>query len=199
MDPRHCGAALERVQKRRLRRHSGNATEPRSIEHFVANPLPAGQEFPRGLLAGLDMATGVDALALTYATAVAGVAYGARETVNVLKREGFPIERIVISGGAAASPLVRQWVADATGMPVLVPECSEPVLLGAAMLGSIASGRFASVADAASAMVRNRAEVTPDPNMRALHDAKFRAFEDLQATGRRLRAIMGAAVRPPAG
>ena len=47
---------------------------------------------------------------------------------------------MVISGGASRSPLVRQIVADTTGLTVALPSTAEPVLLGAAMLGAVAGG-----------------------------------------------------------
>ena len=50
---------------------------------------------------------------------------------------------IVMGGGAGRSPLVRQIMADTTGLTVALPQTQEPVLLGAAMLGAVAGGAFA--------------------------------------------------------
>lgn len=43
-------------------------------------------------------------------------------------------------------------MADATGLPIIIPDESESVLLGSAMLGASASGRFASLTEAMAAM-----------------------------------------------
>ena len=49
---------------------------------------------------------------------------------------------MVISGGAAQSPLVRQIMADTTGLAVALPATPEPVLLGSAMLGAVAAQKL---------------------------------------------------------
>ena len=63
-------------------------------------------------------------------------------------RTAIQCELMVISGGAARSPLVRQIMADTTGLAVALPATPEPVLLGAAMLGAVAAEAYASIADA---------------------------------------------------
>ena len=74
-------------------------------------------------------------------------------SIRLLERNGFVCDALVASGGAARSALVRQIVADAIGRPVAAPETSEPVLLGAAMLGAVAAGRRTLV-EAMSTMSR---------------------------------------------
>ena len=59
---------------------------------------------------------------------------------------------MVISGGAGRSPLVRQIMADTTGLTIAVPETQEPVLLGAAMLGAVAAKSRGSIGEAMAAM-----------------------------------------------
>ena len=43
--------------------------------------------------------------------------------------------------------LVRQLLADATGLPVVTTEAEEPVLLGSAMLGAVALVRYRNRGD----------------------------------------------------
>jgi hypothetical protein len=59
---------------------------------------------------------------------------------------------IVISGGAGQLPLVRQLLADATGVAVAASRSAEPVLLGAAILGAVAAGGYPNLATAMPAM-----------------------------------------------
>ena len=61
---------------------------------------------------------------------------------------GAPIQRIVISGGAGRSPLIRQLLADATGVEVAASASEEPVLLGAAILGAVAGEAFSNISAA---------------------------------------------------
>jgi D-ribulokinase len=59
---------------------------------------------------------------------------------------------MVIGGGAGRSSLVRQIMADTTGLSVAVPETQEPVLLGAAMLGAVAGRAYGSIGEAMASM-----------------------------------------------
>ncbi len=56
-----------------------------------------------------------------------------------------------------------QMHADATGLEVVVNECSEGPLLGAACLAAVGAGHFSDVPSAVAAMVRPAQRVLPDP------------------------------------
>ena len=101
---------------------------------------------------------------------------------------GAPIEQVVISGGAGRSDLVRQLLADATGKPLVATKAEEPVMLGAAMLGAVAGKRFDDVAMAMAGMSRvDRTYVPAKGAIAEAHEARFRAFERLQAVARETR------------
>ncbi len=97
---------------------------------------------------------------------------------------------ILVVAGCAHAPQTRQLLADATGLPVEITECPEPVLLGSAMLGAVAGGVFADLATAMPAMSRIAATCAPDSGTRALQDARYRAFVTLQRTAREIRAAI---------
>jgi D-ribulokinase len=99
---------------------------------------------------------------------------------------------MVASGGAARSPLVRQIMADCTGLSVAVPETPEPVLLGSAMLAAVAAGRHGSLVEAMPAMSRLAGSVTPtsDGRLKAFHAAKRRVFDGLRGMDRMAREEM---------
>ena len=79
-------------------------------------------------------------------------------------------------------------VADAVGLPVAASQSPEPVLLGAAMLGAVAAGRYADFSSAMPAMSRLGEVFRPATGaMRAWHDKRYEAFLALQAVGRSIR------------
>ncbi|WP_306262974.1 FGGY-family carbohydrate kinase [Pararhizobium sp. IMCC21322] len=45
------------------------------------------------------------------------------------------MERIVISGSAGRSGVIRQLLADTTGVAIVAPDTEQPALLGSANLG----------------------------------------------------------------
>jgi D-ribulokinase len=83
---------------------------------------------------------------------------------------------------------VRQLFADATGLPVAASQSPEPVLLGAAMLGAVASGHYPDLSTAMPAMSRLGDIFQPATGaMREWHDQRYEAFLALQTVGRSIR------------
>jgi D-ribulokinase len=159
-----------------------------SILDFAGNRSPLADPSARGLLTGISLSDDFRSLERSYIAAVLGVAYGARLIFATLAAAGIRTDQIVISGGAAKSAVVRQLLADATGFPVARAMSPEPVLLGAAMLGAVASGVKAGLPDARQDMIRLKDVVHPDPGMTRFHDWKFGAYRTLQNAERQIWA-----------
>jgi len=78
-----------------------------------------------------------------------------------------------------------------------LPATTEPVLLGAAMLGAVASGAFASLDVAMTAMSRLGALTrATGPDMSRFHAAKRRVYEQMRRLDRDSRAAMQALELP---
>jgi L-ribulokinase len=92
------------------------------------------------------------------------------------------VRKFVATGGLPHhNPLVVQVYADVLGEPVTVHPSRQGPALGAAILGALAAGAFASPGDAIRAMaVRKGAAVfQPDPSDRAAYDALYREYRRL--------------------
>lgn len=157
------------------------------VPEFLGNRAPFADPHARAVIMGQGMETDVDSLVALYVAGICGLGYGLRQIIETQAAHGAPVASISTSGGAGAHPLNRQLLADATGLPVEVTECPEPVLLGSAMLGAVAGGVFADLATAMPAMSRVAARCAPDPASRALQDARYAAFLALQSTAREIR------------
>ncbi len=158
------------------------------VPEFLGNRAPFADPQARAVIAGLGMDRDLSSLVALYIAGVCGVAYGLRQIIEAQTAAGAPIDRVVISGGGGRLDLVRQLIADATGKPVLATGAEEPVLLGAAMLGSVAAGAFAEVRAAMAGMSQAGTTFAPDAGaMAAVHRSRFRAFEQLQGLARQLR------------
>jgi D-ribulokinase len=165
------------------------------VPEFLGNRSPHADPEARAVIAGLDMDEDIDSLARLYLAGLCGLGYGARQIVDALAKQGAELDMIVVSGGAGQSPLVRQVMADATGLTIAVPETTEPVLLGAAILGAVAGGAFDGTVAAIDAMSRLASEHRPaGGKAAAIHDAKYGVFLRLQATDRQARELIAAAL-----
>jgi D-ribulokinase len=165
------------------------------VPEFLGNRSPNADPDARAIIAGLDMDEDLDSLARLYLAGLCGLGYGARQIVEALAEQGAEIDTIVVSGGAGQSPLVRQIMADATGLTIAIPETGEPVLLGAAILGAVAAGAFPHAGDAIDRMSRLSAEQRPaGGTAAAIHDAKYKVFLALQEADRAARKLVAAAL-----
>lgn len=94
----------------------------------------------------------------------------------------------MISGGAGQHDLVRQVLADSTGVTVVATEAEEPVLLGSAILAAVAGGLHGSIPLAMAAMSRPKQSFPPSAGRHiAKHNARYEAFKTLQSAARLLR------------
>jgi D-ribulokinase len=158
------------------------------VPEFLGNRAPLADPHARAVIAGLGMEDDLNSLVALYIAGICSIGYGLRQIIEAQAMAGAPIERVIISGGAGRLDLVRQLLADTTGKPVLATQAEEPVLLGAAMLGGVAGGLFDDVRSAMARMSQISKIYKPAVGaIAALHEARFRAFKQLQSVAREIR------------
>jgi D-ribulokinase len=159
------------------------------LPDFLGNRSPFADTRARGAVLGLDLDETEASLHALYVAGLCGLAQGLAQVMRALEAGGFVFDALVACGGAARGGLVRQIVADVCGRRVVSAETTEPVLLGAAMLGAVAAGRH-DLAGAMRAMSRLGQIVEPSGGeIAALHARKRLAFETLQRAERDIRAL----------
>jgi FGGY-family pentulose kinase len=157
------------------------------------NRSPRADPTLRGMVSGLKLSSSVDALSLLYLATIQGIGYGTRHIIETMNASGYRIETIVACGGDTKNAVFLREHADATGCRVLLPEEPEAVLLGSAILGAVASGRYESVSRAMSAMTRPARILEPGSGtIRSFHDAKYEVFRQLHHDQLAYRKIMSA-------
>ncbi|MBR1249920.1 hypothetical protein JQ609_23695 [Bradyrhizobium sp. AUGA SZCCT0169] len=122
------------------------------LPEFLGNRSPFADPYSRAVVAGMDLDADIGSMERLFVAGLCGLAYGLADVVDAFRAHGVDSDMMVISGGAGRSPLVRQIMADTTGLAVAVPETPEPVLLGAAMLGAVAAKSRGSIGEAMAAM-----------------------------------------------
>ncbi len=159
------------------------------VPDLMGNRAPFADPAATGVMTGLTSAKDLDDLVATYVAAVFGVGYGLRQIMDVQTQHGVAPQSIVVSGGAGESASVKQMLSDASGYPIMSTTSTEPVLLGAAMLGTVASRSYPSIETAMAKMSKIDQQFFPAGGAIAdQHAARFTAFLDLQRVDRTLRA-----------
>ncbi|HET9956876.1 MAG TPA: FGGY-family carbohydrate kinase [Polyangiaceae bacterium] len=160
---------------------------------FHGNRSPRADATLRGMVSGLKLSDSLDSLALLYLATIQGIAHGTRHILWALEQQGYRIETILACGGDTKNPLFLREHADITGCTIALPREPEAVLLGAAMLGSVACGRYATVVDAMRAMSAPGSSVAPRPTFAAYHERKHEVFHRMYLDQLAYRDLMESA------
>jgi xylulokinase len=164
------------------------AWEP-GTERLLFQPYLQGERTPhadpdaRGAFVGLTSRH--DRGALVRAT-LEGVAYGLRDSLELLRSLGVEAEAGRVSGGGARSELWLRIVASVLGLPLERTEVEEGAAYGAALLGGVKAGVFTDAHEAVAACVRVRDRIEPDPEWQAAYEDGYARYRELYPTLRRI-------------
>ncbi|EHA98997.1 FGGY carbohydrate kinase domain-containing protein [Heterocephalus glaber] len=139
---------------------------------------------------GLTLSQDLDDLAILYLATVQAIAFGTRFIIEAMEAAGHSISTLFLCGGLSKNPLFVQMHADITGMPVVLSQEVESVLVGAALLGACASGDFASVQEAMTRMSKVGKVMFPRHEDKKYYDKKYQVFRKLVEHQKEYSVIM---------
>ncbi len=185
-------ARVEALAKAENCGHSSELTRELHIQpDFHGNRSPLADPTLRGIISGLTLSSTADDLARLYLATIQAVAYGTRHIIETMNECGYGISTVFVCGGGTKNPLFLREHADITGCQMVLPREPEAVLLGAAVLGAVASGQFPTVMAAMQAM--NAAGKIIEPaqgRTAAYHRRKYEVYLRLHADFLDYRQIM---------
>jgi xylulokinase len=162
---------------------------PPGAEGVLFAPYLAGERTPhadpdvRGAFSGLALRH--DRGALVRAV-LEGVAYGLRDSLELLRELGVRPTFGRVSGGGARSELWRRIVASVLELPLETTAAEEGSAYGAALLAGCRSGTFSDPVEAADRSVHPRDRVEPVPEWVAAYAAGYDRFRRLYPALRQL-------------
>lgn len=161
------------------------------LPYFHGNRSPRANPNLTGILTGLKLSRTPEDMALHYLATVQAIALGTRHIIETMNQSGYSIDTIMASGGGTKNPVFVQEHANATGCAMLLPEESEAMLLGSAMLGTVAAGLYETLPEAMNAMSRAGKTVTPQTNeIKRYYDRKYRVFREMYHDYMKYRQMM---------
>ncbi len=146
------------------------------LPYLMGERSPHNDSLVRGGFFGLSLDTTRADMTLAV---LEGVAFAIRDSFEVAKSLGIKIERTKICGGGAKSPLWKKIIANVLNIKVDVIAAEEGPALGGAMLAAVACGEYASVKDAADAIVKVVDTVEPDAQLVEKYNEKYAHFVKL--------------------
>ncbi len=155
---------------------------PNRGEELIFLPYLSGERAPiwnpdaKGVLFGLTLESSRNRVARAV---VEGVCLALRDVLEVMGESGGEAAVIRVTGGPSESSLLNQMKADVTGVKVEVPTTHEAELVGLAIIGNTALGRFSSLTEGAQEMVRVGESYLPNEKMKATYDHLFKRYRSL--------------------
>jgi len=108
-----------------------------------------------------------------------GVAYGLRDSLELVRDFGLEIEQVRGSGGGARSELWRQILADVFATELVTINVTEGAAYGAALLAGVGTGIYSSVEEACDATIRVVTSTEPKSEHVGLYNAYYAVYRSL--------------------
>lgn len=155
------------------------------LPYLMGERSPINDTNARGTFLGMTMDT--TRADLTQAV-LEGVAFAIRDSVEVARSLGIDIRSSKICGGGARSPLWKKMIANILNVELECLECEQGPGMGGAMLAMVACGAYETVQAACDAIVRVASRVTPEPELAARYEKRYRQFQKIYPACKQLFA-----------
>jgi xylulokinase len=110
-----------------------------------------------------------------------GVLFSLRDALEVMRELGVRPTTVVATGGGSASPIWLRLQADVYNTEIRSTVIHEGAAYGAALLGHVAAGTFASVNEAVQVVRTMQDAIEPDPRAARTYDSSFELYRALYA------------------
>jgi xylulokinase len=157
---------------------------PTGAEGLMFLPYLTGERTPypdpsaRGVFFGITRRSDRNAFARAV---LEGVAYGLRDSFEIMREMNLPIREVRASGGGARSPFWRQIQSDVTGLQHVTINVDEGPALGVALLAGVGTGVYPSVEAACRAVIKVEDSTETCSVNHAAYDQFYGVYRSLYA------------------
>ena len=158
------------------------ATVPPGSEGLLFLPYLTGERTPhpdpmaRGAFVGLTVR---HTKAHMGRAVLEGVAFGLRDSLEILKGMGVSIGNVRASGGGARSEVWRQIQADIFDLPLTTINIDEGPALGVALLAGVGTGLYSSIEEACSTVIKVSGQTPARPEAAAAYEKYYEVYRAL--------------------
>jgi xylulokinase len=155
---------------------------PASGQQVIFLPYLMGERTPypnpdaRGTFIGLTPTTNRGHLTRAI---LEGVAFGLKDSLEILQQMKIPVAEIRVIGGGSKSDFWLQIIANIFGLPVSRINTDQGGALGAAILAAVGAGAFDSVETACAQIVSTTHPITPLPDEVSRYESQHTRFKSL--------------------
>ena len=149
------------------------------LPHFVGSGTPAIDPLSKGAILGLTLSTTRGQIVKAI---IDSVTYEIKLSIDAMEAAGLAINELRAMGGGTKSTLWLQTKADILGRPVKAMDVSEAPCLGCALLAGVATGVYASTAEAVARAVRVNRTYEPNPKLQDQYAEKAAVYAKVYPT-----------------
>ena len=144
------------------------------LPYLMGERSPHNDPDARGTFIGMSMDTKREDMTLAV---LEGVIFALRDSLEVARNLGIKIDRTMICGGGAKSPLWKRLVANIMNVEVDVPISEEGPGFGAAILAAVGCGEYESVEKAAKSIIKIKEKIKPEVDLVVKYEARYQKFK----------------------
>lgn len=146
------------------------------LPYLMGERSPINDTDARGAFIGMSMdSSRSDMLQAVYE----GVAFGLRDSLEVMKDQGICITSSGLCGGGSRSRIWQSIVANVMNLPLTLPKTEEGPAYGGAMLAMVGSGAYPDILTCCDAILETRATILPDPEIAARYEERYQQYRSI--------------------
>ena len=146
------------------------------LPYLMGERSPHNDPLVRAMFYGMSLDTKRSQM---YQSVLEGVAYGLRDSLEVVRGMGLEIKSATLCGGGAKSPLWRAILSNVLKLELKIPSNEDGPALGGAILAAVAAGCFKDLSEAAGKIVRIKETVAPKGELMTKYDEGYAFFRKL--------------------
>ncbi len=179
---RELARELARDKEAAAKLNQEAARIPIGAEGLTFLPYLQGERTPhrdasaRGAFTGLSLA---HTRAHMTRAVLEGICFGLRDSLEIIQKLGIDLPELLVTGGGAKAPFVRQLQADIYGKPVIPVEQEEGPAFGAALLAAVGVAAFPDVPTATKATLRRKPAQQPRSDAHTAYEAPYQLYRRL--------------------
>ena len=143
------------------------------LPYLMGERCPHNDPSARGAFIGMTMDTTREEMSQAV---LEGILFGLRDSLEIARSLGIKIERSKICGGGSRG-ISKKLAASIMNLKVDVIANEQGPSLGGAMLAAVGCGDYATVEDAAKAIVKVVETIEPDPELVKKYEERYKKFK----------------------
>ena len=146
------------------------------LPYLMGERSPINDTDARGTFTGLRLDTKRSDI---LQAVLEGVAFAIRDNLEIAESLGIKINYSGLCGGGAKSPLWAKILCNVLGVTIGIPETEEGPGYGGAILAMVGTGEYKTVSECAEKFVKIKTTLSPDAEIAARYDEKYRKFKKI--------------------